>query len=473
MAADELAEAQRALDGGHVPAELRGREKEVAEVRAFVAGCLQRGSGDSLYVCGSPGTGKTAAVQRALTQLRESSAAAVHFCYLNAMSVANGRAVVPALLSALCEAADLAPPPRWPVGDELDAIARRVFAGELDLRSALDLCAGVAKSPKSPKSPRAARRGIGSGSGGASRTMYVVTVDEIDRLLTAKSDTLLKLSAWPKMRDSRLVLVAVANRVDLYERFLGLLTRRQGPSAEPRTMVFQAYGVEQLVSIVQSRGGARLFEPEALRLCAMRVAKGSGDVRKCLDVCRECVSFAALNAEEDCGAAAPPAPPSPRRPRRGEPNEPRRTALQPRASLLRVPRVSVSMVAKVMSAALSSAHAKAMLALPKLQQSLLCAVALMGTDKSRVLRRDRLPAEYNRAASNFALPPIAGGVLSEMVDALEAQGLVALRGADRAKATLSIAVSVDDVRDAFEDSPLLGRIAKRLGVAAAASPPRV
>lgn len=52
-------------------------------------------------------------------------------------------------------------------------------------------------------------------------------------------------------------------------------------------MVFQPYNTNQLQEIVRSRlEGLEAFEPSAVTLVARKVANCSGDVRRCLELCR-------------------------------------------------------------------------------------------------------------------------------------------------------------------------------------------
>jgi len=72
------------------------------------------------------------------------------------------------------------------------------------------------------------------------RPTTVVLVDELDQMLTKRQDVLYNFFNWPHVAHSRLVVVAVANTMDLPERELsGKIRSRLGassslaPSLEP------------------------------------------------------------------------------------------------------------------------------------------------------------------------------------------------------------------------------------------------
>lgn len=111
----------------------------------------------------------------------------------------------------------------------------------------------------------------------------VLLADELDFLVTRKQSVLYNLFDWPSRPNSKLVVVGVANTMDLPERLLPRISSRLGMA---RT-VFQPYSVPQIEAIVRNRVGALgVFDPDALQMCARKVASVSGDVRRALMICR-------------------------------------------------------------------------------------------------------------------------------------------------------------------------------------------
>ena len=82
--------------------------------------------------------------------------------------------------------------------------------------------------------------------------MTIIVIDEIDALLSEQmtgsstnrksgakfQDALYRLFEWPLRKNSTLMLVAIANRIDLLSRFLPLLARN---NVEPQRIIFGPY----------------------------------------------------------------------------------------------------------------------------------------------------------------------------------------------------------------------------------------
>ena len=75
-------------------------------------------------------------------------------------------------------------------------------------------------------------------------------LDEIDQLETRHQEVLYTLFEWPSLQHCRLLLVAIANRLDLTERVLPRLA--SGPWA-PHRIHFPPYTKQQIVDIVTDR----------------------------------------------------------------------------------------------------------------------------------------------------------------------------------------------------------------------------
>jgi Cdc6-like AAA superfamily ATPase len=71
----------------------------------------------------------------------------------------------------------------------------------------------------------------------------VVLMDELDQLMTAKQDVVYNFFNWPTLADSKLVVLAVANTMDLPERVMsGRVRSRLG---EPFVHSFAARVVDE------------------------------------------------------------------------------------------------------------------------------------------------------------------------------------------------------------------------------------
>ncbi len=75
-------------------------------------------------------------------------------------------------------------------------------------------------------------------------------MDELDQLVTAKQDVVYNFFNWPTLVGSKLVVLAVANTMDLPER---VMTGRVRSRLGMIRINFQPYTREQLVQIVEAR----------------------------------------------------------------------------------------------------------------------------------------------------------------------------------------------------------------------------
>lgn len=128
------------------------------------------------------------------------------------------------------------------------------------------------------------------------RVPCVVLMDELDQLVTKNQSVMYNFFNWPNLRHSRLIVLAVANTMDLPERTLSnKISSRLGLTR----ITFQSYSHEQLIRIVQSRlegvpGG--IVEQDAVQFASRKVAQVSGDARRALDICRGAVEIADAEA---------------------------------------------------------------------------------------------------------------------------------------------------------------------------------
>jgi origin recognition complex subunit 1 len=131
-------------------------------------------------------------------------------------------------------------------------------------------------------------------------------MDELDQLVTKNQSVMYNFFNWPNLRHSRLIVLAVANTMDLPERTLSnKISSRLGLTR----ITFPGYNHEQLMKIIQSRlegvpGG--IVEPDAVQFASRKVAAVSGDARRALDICRRAVELA--ESESNNAETAPNTP---------------------------------------------------------------------------------------------------------------------------------------------------------------------
>ena len=260
--------ARSRLHVSAVPTTLPCREDEFGSVYAHLEAAISDGSGACIYISGTPGTGKTATVREVVAQLNasvlEEELDDFIFVEINGMKVTDPHQSYSLLWEAL-------------KGDRVSP------------SHALDLLEREFNQP----TPR--------------RVPCVVLMDELDQLVTKNQSVMYNFFNWPGLRYSKLIVLAVANTMDLPERTLSnKISSRLGLTR----ITFPGYTHEQLMKIIQSRlegVPGNIVESDAVQFASRKVAAVSGDARRALDICRRAVELAEADVLE---AGAAPGTPS-------------------------------------------------------------------------------------------------------------------------------------------------------------------
>lgn len=245
--------ARSTLHVSAVPHALPCRENEFDTVHSHLEAAITAGTGACIYISGTPGTGKTATVREVIASLQSAVAEEqlddFYFVEINGMKVTDPHQSYSLLWEAL-------------KGDRVSSA------------HALELLEREFTTP----SPR--------------RVPCVVLMDELDQLVTRNQGVMYNFFNWPQLRHSRLIVLAVANTMDLPERTLSnKISSRLGLTR----ITFPGYSHTQLMIIIQSRlegVGKVIVEPDAVQFASRKVAAVSGDARRALDICRRAVELA-------------------------------------------------------------------------------------------------------------------------------------------------------------------------------------
>ncbi|RKF79863.1 Origin recognition complex subunit 1 [Golovinomyces cichoracearum] len=253
VASSPFQTARCRLHVSSVPVALPCRENEFASVYSHLEAAIIEGTGACIYISGTPGTGKTATVREVVAQLQAAVLAdeldSFNFVEINGMKITDPVQSYSLLWEAL-------------KGERISPI------------HALDLLEREFTHP----SPR--------------RTPCVVLMDELDQLVTKNQLVMYNFFNWPGLRHSRLIVLAVANTMDLPERTLSnKISSRLGLTR----ITFPGYSFNQLVKIITSRledVPGNIVEKDAIEFASRKVAAVSGDARRVLDICRRAVEIA-------------------------------------------------------------------------------------------------------------------------------------------------------------------------------------
>ncbi|XP_046590361.1 origin recognition complex subunit 1 [Neodiprion lecontei] len=252
-----LQEARARLHVSAIPKSLPCREEEFNNIYTFLEGKLTDNSGGCLYISGVPGAGKTATVNEVIRCLKKSVSKnkldRFEFIAINGMKLTEPRQAYVEILKQLT-----GKKATWEQAHEL-----------LDKRFT-----------------RAAPR----------RLMTLLLIDELDILCNKRQDVVYNLLDWPAKSTAQLVVITIANTMDLPERVLmGRVTSRLGLTR----LTFQPYTHKQLQEIVVTRlNDSNAFKSEAIQLVARKVAAVSGDARRALDICRRATELAEVNGSD-------------------------------------------------------------------------------------------------------------------------------------------------------------------------------
>lgn len=332
-----------------------GRESERDSIRKKLLHCIETNTNGALYISGLPGTGKSALVSEVLSEARVKNAQ-IRIAQINCMTIDK-----PEQTYSL-------------IAKEFGYLTRR---SQQHKETAIDLLR-----------TEFARKD----------TSHILILDELDRIVTANQEVLFKIFEWACGSGHNLVVLGIANAIDLTDRFL---PRLQAHKLKPEVIAFKPYTSQGISAIIEARLkllGSPLMHAAAVRICSAKTAANSGDLRKAFDICRRAIEVVEEESSYD----------------------PNSTGI-----------VTTRHVAKVCQAAFGGVDAKERLSLLNFQQrAVLC--VLMKTEKSTLQPNITVLQAFHeyemRCLQNSVFNGLAYPEYVEVVNALESAGLVAVTG---------------------------------------------
>ena len=233
-----------------------GREKEMDEIKRYLQSMLMKnGNGACLYVSGVPGTGKTLCVRETIRQLANDAINGkiddFEYYEINCMSLDE----TPKIYSEM-----------W----------YQLVGEKLPHREAIRYLNHLFTSDPPDK-------------------YIVLLIDEIDVLLTPKQLELYCILEWANLPKSHIILICIANLMDLNSRISPKMQSRLGKAA----VHFYTYKAPELQEIINQRiGKYNIFHSAAIQYCCKTVANFGGDARKALGICKRSIEIF-LNSQKD------------------------------------------------------------------------------------------------------------------------------------------------------------------------------
>jgi cell division control protein 6 len=252
-----------------------GRDAERTQLRSFITTAIESRSGGCTYISGPPGTGKSALTQEIIEHFTGDER--VKIANVNCVSLGSIKEMHRQLVREFC-------PITLSTKHDEKKLLEDLF------------------TPKK-------RKGT---------TMHIVLLDEIDNLLNEDCDVLYSLFVWSLQKQSNLILIGIANALDLTDRFLPRLKSR---NLKPELLPFLPYTASQMSTIITERLRSTLPEnttaardfvpfvhPIAVQLCCKKVASQTGDLRKAFSLIRRAIDQLERETAEKAKSSVPGTP---------------------------------------------------------------------------------------------------------------------------------------------------------------------
>ncbi|KAM0522271.1 hypothetical protein ACHAPE_001859 [Trichoderma viride] len=248
-------QARQLFARGAEPGQLVGREAEREQLTTFLDRVSTSSPGGCMYISGPPGTGKSAMITNIAKTYSEREG--VCSAYVNCMSIKSSKDLYHTLLAALGEdGSDLSE------AEAISSLQKMFF------------------------------------SKAKSSATHLVTLDEIDHILTLDLESLYRLFEWSLAKSSKLLLLGIANALDLTDRFL---PRLKSKNLKPELLPFLPYTAAQVKNIIITRlkslmpegkeGFVPFIHPAAIELCSRKVSSQTGDLRRAFEICRRALDL--------------------------------------------------------------------------------------------------------------------------------------------------------------------------------------
>lgn len=361
------------------PGRLIGREEERRQLSLFIQTGIRTKAGRCLYVSGPPGTGKSALVAEVCHEAQANLG--VRIASINCMSVKSSKDIYGKLVDDL-------------------------FDGEQNLEEDQMARLQTIFVPK-----RRTKTG----------PIYIVTLDEIDHLLTLDLEISYSLFEWSLNHSSRLVLIGIANALDLTDRFLPRLKAR---NLKLQLLPFLPYTAPQIASVITIKlktlspalsttlpDYLPFVHPAAVQFCSKKVASQAGDLRKAFDIICRTIDLVETETKQRYQAnpdtqglqRTPSKSPLHENPNLASPSDSPPTLATQLSSLspTTAPRATIAHIARVCASALSYGGSQRLQTLNLQQKAALC--ALISLEKAN---RQRLKSVFATPSKNITAPTV-------------------------------------------------------------------
>ncbi|KZZ98786.1 cell division control protein Cdc6 [Moelleriella libera RCEF 2490] len=412
--------ARQLFARGAEPGQLIGRELEREQLSRFLGRCASSAPHGCLYISGAPGTGKSAMVKEITQDMPQSDD--LRSAYINCMSIKSSKDFYTTVLTSLG------------------------YDGNVHEDEALSALQHAFCPSKN------------------SHEVYLIVLDEIDHILTMGLESLYRVFEWSLQKNSRLVLVGIANALDLTDRFL---PRLKSQNMKPDLLPFLPYTAVQIRNIITTRlkslmpnggkeGYVPFVHPAAIELCSRKVSSQTGDLRKAFEICRRALELieSETRAKHEERAREELLQMTPSKKPLGENingrggNGSARSTVQIMAASLKsltaetAPRASIGHLNKITASAFNNGTTQRLKTLNLQQKVALCALVAYENRQRAVIKSAKAPSTPSKSQSlaptikilfdaycqlcirDSLLHPLSSSEFREVVGSLETLGLV-------------------------------------------------
>ncbi|KAJ0765305.1 putative Cell division protein Cdc6/18 [Helianthus annuus] len=437
---EQLSVVKEALHVSTAPTMIVCREDEQKRIVEFCKQCVEQEKAGSLYICGCPGTGKSLSMENVkgclagwAKEVSRCIGIYIDVCmYIRKNTLVNSCNLcycfqtggqLPDILAINCTSFSNTSEIFNKVKIYMILIRIDSYVSNIMLKVSFILQILEKSKPNKKVNGRSTalkqlQQMYSQKQQSADTKMMLVIADELDYLITKDRVVLHDLFMLTTLPFSKVILIGIANAIDLADRFLPKL---QSLNCKPAVVSFRAYSMDQIIMILKQRLMAlpyTVFQPQALELCARKVAAASGDMRKALGICRGAIEMLETELRES-------------------------TCTSTLTSMVRVDHMAIAL-----SRAYKSPIVDTIQSLPQHQQIVLCSVVKLFRQGKKDTTIGELNKFYIDICKSTLIPPVGIMELSCMCRVLGDQGILKL-GQSRDDKLRRVTLQVDEADISF------------------------
>ena len=239
------------------------RQEEQMEIYNFIKNGLKTsGNYNSLYICGTTGTGKTESVKRVIKIIEEE----------------NKEKICKPFRSLFINCVDFDTDMKL-----IKCIYNFIFVKKAQ-KLKVSRYLGVLDEFFSERNDFSYSRYLND----PTNSHIILIIDEIDYLINKHQIMLYHIFNWSSHPNSKLIIISISNLINIKDLFLSRIASRFGYNQ----LMFKPYTKEQIREIINYKGiNLKLFDEDALKLISMKVSAITGDLRRVIIILKRALEL--------------------------------------------------------------------------------------------------------------------------------------------------------------------------------------